>query len=166
MKISIHLKKSYIKQLRQKINSLLQTSIFNNYCYETAFPPPHWSLFTCCLVSKASVDRHPPGWAHCPPRPCFCLQFHRDHAPLLSLQLALSSTRLFLPQSLGICYFPTPQKTPCAKLSPLVLSPPPNLSLNMITSGTSLEVQWIRFHALSAGGPGSISGQVTRSCVL
>ena len=22
---------------------------------------PHWSLFTCCLVSKASVDRHPPG---------------------------------------------------------------------------------------------------------
>ena len=46
VKISIHLKKSYIKQIRQKINSLLQTSIFNNYCYETAFPPPHWSLFT------------------------------------------------------------------------------------------------------------------------
>ena len=29
--------------------------------------------------------------------------------------------------------------------------------------GTSLVAQWIRLHALNAGGPGSISGQGTRS---
>ena len=30
-------------------------------------------------------------------------------------------------------------------------------------SGTSLVVQWVRLHASSAGGPGSISGRGTRS---
>ena len=31
--------------------------------------------------------------------------------------------------------------------------------------GTSLVVQWLRFHAPEAGGLGSISGQGTRSCM-
>ena len=122
----------------------------------------HWSSFTYCLVSKASVDCQPPGRAHCPPRPCFCLQFHRDYAPLLSLQLALTSTRLFLPQSLGICYF-QPHRKLLVPNCPHWFSLPPNLSLNMITVGTSLVVQWLRFRASSAGGPGLISGQRTRS---
>ena len=30
-------------------------------------------------------------------------------------------------------------------------------------TGTSLVVQWVRFHAPNAGGPGSIPGQGTRS---
>ena len=32
--------------------------------------------------------------------------------------------------------------------------------------GTSLVVQWLRLHALNAGGLGSIPGQGTRSCML
>jgi len=31
--------------------------------------------------------------------------------------------------------------------------------------GTSLVVQWLRLHAVNAGGPESISGQGTRSCI-
>ena len=31
--------------------------------------------------------------------------------------------------------------------------------------GTSLVVQWLRFHTPSAGGLGSIPGQGTRSCM-
>ena len=34
-----------------------------------------------------------------------------------------------------------------------------------IGRGTSLVVQWLRLHALSAGGPGSIPGQGTKSHV-
>ena len=33
------------------------------------------------------------------------------------------------------------------------------------TSGTSLVVWWLRLHAVSAEGPGSIPGQGTRSCI-
>ena len=32
-------------------------------------------------------------------------------------------------------------------------------------TGTSLVVQWLRLCALNAGGPGSIPGQGTRSCM-
>ena len=32
--------------------------------------------------------------------------------------------------------------------------------------GTSLVVKWLRLHAPNAGGPGLISGQRTRSCML
>ena len=31
--------------------------------------------------------------------------------------------------------------------------------------GTSLVVQWLRLHTPNAGGPGSITGQGTRSCM-
>ena len=34
-----------------------------------------------------------------------------------------------------------------------------------IGRGTSLVVQWLRLHALSAGGRGSIPSQGTKSCV-
>ena len=34
------------------------------------------------------------------------------------------------------------------------------------TLGTSLMIQWLRFHAPNAGGPGLISGQGTRSHML
>ena len=34
------------------------------------------------------------------------------------------------------------------------------------TTGTSLEVQWLRLHSSNAGGPGSIPGQGTRSHTL
>ena len=36
----------------------------------------------------------------------------------------------------------------------------------ILIQGTSLLVQWQRFHAPSAGGPGSIPGQGTRSHIL
>ncbi|TEA23382.1 hypothetical protein DBR06_SOUSAS910043, partial [Sousa chinensis] len=36
-------------------------------------------------------------------------------------------------------------------------------SLKRFTRGTSLVVQWLRLRAPSAGGPGSIPGQGTRS---
>ena len=36
-------------------------------------------------------------------------------------------------------------------------------SFNMTADGTSLVVQWLRFHAPKAGGPGPISGQGIRS---
>ncbi|TEA35790.1 hypothetical protein DBR06_SOUSAS1110153, partial [Sousa chinensis] len=32
-------------------------------------------------------------------------------------------------------------------------------------TGASLVVQWLRLHAPNAGGPGSIPGQGTRSCM-
>ena len=40
------------------------------------------------------------------------------------------------------------------------------LILNFYTLGTSLVVQWLRLHAPSAGGLGSIPGQGTRSHML
>ena len=38
-----------------------------------------------------------------------------------------------------------------------------HLTLNFYFLGTSLVVQWLRLHSPSAGGPGSIPGQGTRS---
>ena len=35
--------------------------------------------------------------------------------------------------------------------------------ISRLNWGTSLVVQWLRLHALNAGGPGSIPGQGTRS---
>ena len=37
------------------------------------------------------------------------------------------------------------------------------LSLMLLFHGTSLVVQWLRFHTHNAGGPGSVPGQGTRS---
>ena len=39
-------------------------------------------------------------------------------------------------------------------------------SFNMTADGTSLVVQWLRFHAPNAGDPGSIPGQGNRSHML
>ena len=38
--------------------------------------------------------------------------------------------------------------------------------MKMATLGTSLVVQWLRLCASNAGGPGSVSGQGTRSHML
>ena len=50
-----------------------------------------------------------------------------------------------------------------AKYSGLVSLGPLGLPSKDPERGTSLVVQWLRLHALSAGGPGSIPGQGTRS---
>ena len=53
-----------------------------------------------------------------------------------------------------------------AKYSGLVSLCPPGLSPKDPGRRTSLVVQWLRLHTLSAGGPGSIPGQGTRSHML
>ena len=57
----------------------------------------------------------------------------------------------------GEAYITHPQSKPPRTLRPV---------LQNASSGTSLVVQWLRLHAPNVGGPASIPGQGTRSCML
>ena len=42
----------------------------------------------------------------------------------------------------------------------------PQKAIIKLDTGTSLVIQWLRLHTSAAGGPGSIPGRGTRSCML